>query len=104
MQAASTAGRQRNGRRASASRTSERRFCVGGMTMAVAVSSRVETELDIMETLGLVPHFFSRIPYNLLKQDSALFKKLELGETPIPSKYKELIGCAMDSETSWRYC
>ena len=72
--------------------------------MAVAVSSRVETERDIKETLGLVPHFFSRIPDSLLEHEWALFKTLELGETLIPNKYKELIGCAVHSETKCRYC
>jgi AhpD family alkylhydroperoxidase len=56
------------------------------------------------ETLGLVPSFFSRIPDELLEHEWAIFKRLELGETLIPNKYKELMGVALHSETKCRYC
>ncbi|WP_156727898.1 carboxymuconolactone decarboxylase family protein [Streptomyces apocyni] len=66
--------------------------------------SRPEVESEIKETLGLVPHFFADIPDDLLDAEWEIFKKLELGETLIPNKYKELIGIALHSETKCRYC
>ena len=71
------------------------------MTTAQA---RTEVEADIKETLGLVPSFFSRIPDELLDYEWQIFKRLELGETLIPNKYKELMGVALHSETKCRYC
>ncbi|ARZ70337.1 carboxymuconolactone decarboxylase family protein [Streptomyces sp. HU2014] len=70
----------------------------------MAARSRGEVEAEIKETLGLVPHFFSGIPDDLLEHEWAIFKKIELGETLIPNKYKELMGIALHSETKCRYC
>lgn len=68
------------------------------------VHTREQVEADMRETLGLVPSFFSRIPAELLEHEWAIFKRLELGETLIPNKYKELMGVALHSETKCRYC
>jgi len=73
-------------------------------TTAPQVRSRTEVEAEIEETLGLVPEFFSRIPDELLEPEWAIFKRIELGETLIPNKYKELMGVAVHSETKCRYC
>lgn len=73
-------------------------------TVAPRTRSRAEVEADIEQTLGLVPEFFSRIPDELLDPEWEIFKRLELGETLIPNKYKELIGVAVHSETKCRYC
>lgn len=70
----------------------------------MAGRSRAEVEAEVKETLGLVPHFFGRIPDDLLDAEWEVFKKLELGESLIPNKYKELIGIALHSETKCRYC
>ncbi|MCF6524309.1 carboxymuconolactone decarboxylase family protein [Streptomyces sp. JJ36] len=70
----------------------------------MAGRTRGEIESEIKETLGLVPHFFTAIPDDLLEHEWALFKRLELGETLIPNKYKELMGIALHSETKCRYC
>jgi AhpD family alkylhydroperoxidase len=72
--------------------------------MAVTTRPRAEVEAEIKDTLGLVPSFFSRIPDRLLDHEWAIFKDLELGETLIPNKYKELMGVALHSETKCRYC
>lgn len=66
--------------------------------------SRSDIEADMRETLGLVPSFFDSIPDEYLDAEWGLFKRLELGETLIPNKYKELIGIAVHSETRCRYC
>lgn len=71
----------------------------------MAVSrSRYEVETEIKETMGLVPSFFSRIPDELLDFEWEIFKRIELGETLIPNKYKELMGVALHSETKCDYC
>jgi AhpD family alkylhydroperoxidase len=59
---------------------------------------------DIKETLGLVPHFFSAIPDELLAPEWQIFKRMELGQTLIPNKYKELIGLGLHAETKCHYC
>ncbi|MES2398161.1 MAG: carboxymuconolactone decarboxylase family protein [Bacteroidota bacterium] len=65
---------------------------------------RKEVEAEIKENLGIVPEFFKSIPEAYLDFEWELFKTLELGETLIPNKYKELMGVAMHSETKCRYC
>jgi AhpD family alkylhydroperoxidase len=73
-------------------------------TTMTGTRSRAEVEQDMRETLGIVPSFFNRFPDRFLDQEWTLFKELELGETLIPNKYKELIGVAVHSETKCRYC
>lgn len=70
----------------------------------ITTRNRKEVELDIKESLGLVPGFFKSIPDRYLDSEWHLFKTLELGETLIPNKYKELMGVALHSETKCRYC
>ena len=64
--------------------------------------STIENEIE--ETMGLVPSFFDRIPDEHLDPEWQLFRDLELRETRIPNKYKELIGIAVHAETKCRYC
>ena len=66
--------------------------------------SRAAVEADIRETLGLVPSFFAEVPDTLIGSEWASFKALELSETAIPNKYKELIGLAVSGATRCRYC
>ncbi len=72
--------------------------------MPSTIRSKAEIESDMKETLGLVPNFFMQIPERLLDHEWSLFKDLELGETLIPNKYKELMGIALHAETKCRYC
>ena len=65
---------------------------------------RAEIEKDMKNTMGLVPGFFRSIPDEFLDHEWELFKRLELGKTLIPNKYKELMGVALHSETKCRYC
>lgn len=71
---------------------------------AMSARPRADVEREIKSTLGLVPSFMERVPDDLLDPEWAIFKKLELEETLIPNKYKELIGIAVHSETRCRYC
>lgn len=66
--------------------------------------SRAQVEEEMRETLGIVPSFFDRIPDEYLDFEWEMFKRLELGETRIPNKYKELMGIAIHSESKCRYC
>lgn len=70
----------------------------------MATRSREQVENEMIEMLGLVPSFFKRIPDQYLDNEWTLFKEIELGETLIPNKYKELMGIALHSETKCRYC
>lgn len=66
--------------------------------------TRAQVEADIRETLGLVLGIFDEIPDQLIENEWMLMKQLELGETHIPNKYKELIGVAVAGSTRCRYC
>lgn len=66
--------------------------------------NRAEVEADIRETLGLVLGIFDAIPDELIEHEWSLMKQLELAETEIPNKYKELIGIAVSGATRCRYC
>jgi AhpD family alkylhydroperoxidase len=68
------------------------------------VRARADVEAEIKENFGLVPSFFARIPDEFLDLEWELMKRLELGETKIPNKYKELIGIGVHAETKCRYC
>ena len=66
--------------------------------------SRADVERDMRETLGLVPGFFAAVPDYLIESEWASFKALQLAETAIPGKYKELIGLGVAGATRCRYC
>ncbi|WP_299159240.1 carboxymuconolactone decarboxylase family protein [uncultured Eudoraea sp.] len=70
----------------------------------ITTRDRHEVEMEMKETLGLVPGFFKSIPDQYLDYEWQMFKKLELGETLIPNKYKELMGIAIHAETKCAYC
>jgi AhpD family alkylhydroperoxidase len=66
--------------------------------------SRNEVYREIKETLGLVPKFLQKIPDRSLEQEWQLFKTLQLEESPIPNKYRELIGLGIAATSKCRYC
>jgi AhpD family alkylhydroperoxidase len=72
--------------------------------MSTTARPRSEVEAEIKDTLGLVPSFFDRMPDDTLDHEWQLFARMELGETLIPNKYKELLMLAVHSETRCRYC
>lgn len=72
--------------------------------MSTITRDRAEVEAEIKETLGLVPTFFARIPDDTIDQEWQLFARMELGETLIPNKYKELLMLAVHANTHCRYC
>jgi len=66
--------------------------------------SRADVEADIREALGLVPTFMQMLPDYLVESEWTSFKSLQLAETAIPNKYKELIGLGIAGATRCRYC
>jgi len=63
-----------------------------------------QTVKDIETTLGLMPEFLKLIPPDALELEWGLFKRVQLAETPVPNKYKELIGLGIAAATKCRYC
>jgi AhpD family alkylhydroperoxidase len=66
--------------------------------------TKAEVYAEIEQIFGSVPSFFKIIPENSLVLEWQLFKTLQLAETPIPAKYKELIGIGIAAVTKCRYC
>jgi AhpD family alkylhydroperoxidase len=59
---------------------------------------------DIEETFGFVPTFMKSIPDSTIEHEWALFKKIQLGESSIPHKYRELIGLGLSAVSKCSYC
>jgi AhpD family alkylhydroperoxidase len=66
--------------------------------------TRKQVYKEIEETFGLVPTMFKSIPDSSLELEWKLFKQVQLEESPIPNKYRELIGVAISGVTKCRYC
>jgi AhpD family alkylhydroperoxidase len=66
--------------------------------------TRKEVFKEIEQTLGKVPSFFKLLPDRSLEIEWKLFKTLQLEESPIPNKYRELIGVAISAVTKCKYC
>lgn len=63
-----------------------------------------EVRRDIESTLGCVPAWVDEVPSVALEGFWSLMKGLELADTKIPNKYKELIGLGVAGATRCRYC
>ena len=66
--------------------------------------NREEIYGEMKERFGLVPSFFKMVPDSTLEHEWNLFKAIQLEETAIPNKYKELIGVAISAVSRCRYC
>jgi AhpD family alkylhydroperoxidase len=64
---------------------------------------REDVEAEIRESFGEVLGAFDRIPDEVVGPEWELMKRVRLGETLIPNKYKELIGLAIAAVTRCRY-
>ena len=53
---------------------------------------------------GLVPSFLKTIPDSTLENEWELFKKIQVEESAIPNKYRELIGLGLSAVSKCRYC
>lgn len=66
--------------------------------------TREQIYQEIEQTMGVVPSMFKALPDSTMELEWQLFKKTQLDESPIPGKYKELIGLAISAATKCRYC
>lgn len=67
-------------------------------------SQRKIAEGEIEELMGFVPDFYAALPDSAFNAAWQLQKNLELGETMLDAKTKELIGLAVASNMKCRYC
>ena len=65
---------------------------------------REQVYQDMKEMLGIVPSFFKSIPDNVIGDEWASFKKVQVEEHHIPPKYKELLGVAVAGITHCKFC
>jgi len=66
--------------------------------------SRKDVQAEMQEKFGRVPSWANEIPEHSLGGFWSLMRDLQLGETLIPNKYKELIGLAVSGATRCKYC
>lgn len=66
--------------------------------------NRQEIYKEMKEAFGLVPSFFKSVPEATLEHEWELFKAIQMKETAIPNKYKELIGVGISAAVRCRYC
>ena len=72
--------------------------------MATAKPTKSDVHREIKEAFGSVPEWVTEIPDPALLGFWTLFRDMQLSETRIPNKYKELIGLAVAGATRCRYC
>ena len=65
---------------------------------------RQEVYREIEQTMGLVPTMFKVLPDSSIDEEWQLFKKVQLEESAIPSKYRELIGVGVAAIMRCKYC
>jgi len=66
--------------------------------------NREQIYREMKEAFGLVPGFFKLVPDKTLGHEWELFKAIQMKETAIPNKYKELIGVGISAAVRCRYC
>ena len=66
--------------------------------------TKAEVYADIQQIFGKVPSFFKEIPERSLALEWELFKTIQLNESPIPAKYRELIGVGIAAVAKCKYC
>jgi AhpD family alkylhydroperoxidase len=66
--------------------------------------TKEEVYMEIEQTFGKVSKFFRAIPERSLEMEWNLFKTIQLAESPIPNKYRELIGVGIAAVSKCRYC
>ncbi len=66
--------------------------------------TKKEVYKEIEQTFGKVPSFFKIIPDRSIAAEWELFKAIQLNESPIPNKYRELIGLGIAAVSKCRYC
>lgn len=72
--------------------------------MATTQMTQTDMTQEVQNALGIVPHWFADVPENSATHMWGLMRDLQLGETKIPNKYKELIGLGISAATRCQYC
>ncbi len=70
----------------------------------VEIRTVEEAYADIRLTLGILPTFLKEYPAEGIVGTWKEMKGLQLGQTSVPNKYKELLGLAVASQVPCRYC
>lgn len=66
--------------------------------------SRESVYKEMTEMMGIVPTMFKSIPDNVIDDEWAVFKKVQIEAPHVPNKYKELAGLAVAAVSKCRYC
>lgn len=66
--------------------------------------SRQDVHNEMKEMFGTVISFVDQIPDAFIDAEWDLMKRVQIGETLIPNKYKELIGLSVAAVTRCQYC
>jgi len=66
--------------------------------------NRLEVYREIEQMFGLVPAFIKALSDSSIAQEWELFKKVQVEETAIPNKYRELVGVGVASVMRCKYC
>jgi AhpD family alkylhydroperoxidase len=69
-----------------------------------AVSHKAEVIQEVQQMFGQIPEWLKIMPEEVAVGFWTVMRDLELAETKIPNKYKELIGLAVAGATRCRYC
>ena len=67
-------------------------------------NARQQARREIEEMFGFVPKFYDAVPEALRASGWGIQRDLELAETTLDSKTKELIGLAVAAHIKCRYC
>lgn len=65
---------------------------------------RNSSSQEMKDLFGFVPKFYDAIPASVREDQWSTQRDLELSETAIPLKYKELIGLAIAAHIKCGYC
>ncbi len=63
-----------------------------------------DVEKEMIAHFGFVPGFYDTLPSSAKALEWGVHRDVELAETAIPQKYKELIGLAVAAQLKCRYC
>ncbi len=66
--------------------------------------NKQQTEQEIKEAFGFVPGFYKALPEHGLAGAWGIHRDLELGESHLDHKTKELIGLSMAAHIKCKYC
>jgi AhpD family alkylhydroperoxidase len=72
--------------------------------MTEMIGSYEQTRREIETTFGSIPGFLNAVPEDVLVQMWPMMKKYMLGQSKIPSKYREMISLAVAATLKCPYC